>query len=470
VPKYGQKVAPNLNVRQICPNCRHDPPNIVEEYSKGDLVCADCGTILGDRIVDTRSEWRTFAGDEGGDDPSRVGDAGNPLLGNLMGTAISSQDDRSGQARDLQRAQARVNNLSNGANSLASLTAAFSRISERCEALQLPRNVVLRAQHIYKIAYEKKVVKPRNEKAVVAACIYFAGRDVGAERSLPEICRATVVHKKEFGQAISAVKIALTEERLAAGKALAGISSVERSADGLIARFINYLDLSVTIFNAAKHIVAEATVKADIEGRNPVSVAGGVLYFTCILFEIPISAKDIEKVATVRSSTIKLVCNRIARKLDVVIRPEWKTAHPAGYAHLVAMVTEPSAKPSRASTPKLNGDDVPPRLTGDDVPSSTLGSPDGSEKEKFEGSKKGGYPLQVKVNGHINGNGNGHGHVDEGNGDANPASTKNGTNGVNGHQQANGVNHNAHGMNGFSNDEPLVLVVNANGNGHGNGH
>lgn len=54
--QYGQPVVPNLAVRHLCPNCRTDPPNIVEEYSHGDLVCADCGTILGDRIVDTRSE------------------------------------------------------------------------------------------------------------------------------------------------------------------------------------------------------------------------------------------------------------------------------------------------------------------------------------------------------------------------------------------------------------------------------
>lgn len=37
-PKFGQPVLPNLNVRHLCPNCRTDPPNIVEEYSKGDLV------------------------------------------------------------------------------------------------------------------------------------------------------------------------------------------------------------------------------------------------------------------------------------------------------------------------------------------------------------------------------------------------------------------------------------------------
>ena len=83
----------NLNVTLMCPECK-DNPNIVEEFSSGDMVCGNCGMIppamippailrmtdshitglvLSDRIVDTRSEWRTFANDENGDDPSRVG-------------------------------------------------------------------------------------------------------------------------------------------------------------------------------------------------------------------------------------------------------------------------------------------------------------------------------------------------------------------------------------------------------------
>ena len=49
---------PDLAVRLICPECRDPHPNIREEFSSGDLVCADCGLVLGDRIVDTRSEWR----------------------------------------------------------------------------------------------------------------------------------------------------------------------------------------------------------------------------------------------------------------------------------------------------------------------------------------------------------------------------------------------------------------------------
>jgi transcription initiation factor TFIIB len=54
VPSFG----PDLAVRLICPECRDPNPNIVEEFSSGDLVCGTCGLVLGDRVVDTRSEWR----------------------------------------------------------------------------------------------------------------------------------------------------------------------------------------------------------------------------------------------------------------------------------------------------------------------------------------------------------------------------------------------------------------------------
>lgn len=46
-----------LGVKLHCPDCGpSDSPNIIEEFSSGDLVCGNCGLVLGDRIVDTRSE------------------------------------------------------------------------------------------------------------------------------------------------------------------------------------------------------------------------------------------------------------------------------------------------------------------------------------------------------------------------------------------------------------------------------
>lgn len=46
----------DLNLRLLCPDCKNDPPNLVEEFASGDLVCGDCGLVVGDKIIDTRSE------------------------------------------------------------------------------------------------------------------------------------------------------------------------------------------------------------------------------------------------------------------------------------------------------------------------------------------------------------------------------------------------------------------------------
>src|SRR6266702_277901 len=53
--------APDLSVRLICPDCRVPNTAIIEEFGAGDLVCRGCGQVHGDRVIDTRSEWRVRA-------------------------------------------------------------------------------------------------------------------------------------------------------------------------------------------------------------------------------------------------------------------------------------------------------------------------------------------------------------------------------------------------------------------------
>ena len=47
----------------VCPDCKENPQNLVEEFSAGDTICGSCGRVLAERTIDTRSEWRTFSND-----------------------------------------------------------------------------------------------------------------------------------------------------------------------------------------------------------------------------------------------------------------------------------------------------------------------------------------------------------------------------------------------------------------------
>lgn len=51
--QYGQPVAPNLAVHHLCPNCQTNPPNIIEEYSHGDLVSSRHQAVLTLRSAET---------------------------------------------------------------------------------------------------------------------------------------------------------------------------------------------------------------------------------------------------------------------------------------------------------------------------------------------------------------------------------------------------------------------------------
>jgi transcription initiation factor TFIIB len=53
----------------------HPNADLIEDHSAGDTVCSECGLVVGDRVIDVNSEWRTFTNDTDSKDMSRVGEA-----------------------------------------------------------------------------------------------------------------------------------------------------------------------------------------------------------------------------------------------------------------------------------------------------------------------------------------------------------------------------------------------------------
>lgn len=196
--------AENLNMSMICRDCKEFPPNLVEEFSSGDMVCGSCGLVLGDRIVDTRSEWRTFSNDDqGNDDPSRVGDGANPLLnGSQLQTTISFGDGGSGRSRELHRAQ----NKSTHDKATKGLLAAYKEIGAFCDAMHIPKNVSDTAKHLYKLVDDAKALKGKPQDVLSAGCIFIACRQCGVPRTFREVFAVTKVQKKEIGRTFKALE------------------------------------------------------------------------------------------------------------------------------------------------------------------------------------------------------------------------------------------------------------------------
>lgn len=311
----------NLNMKLMCPECRIFPPDIEERFSEGDLVCANCGLVLGDRIVDTRSEWRTFSNDDqGNDDPSRVGDAGNPLLDdNGLDTLIAQGAPGSNLGRDLSRAQ----NRSAHDKKDNTLQNAFSKITHMGEAYSLPKMVQDTAKQAFKLSYEDKRLKGKSTESLMAAAIFFACRHSGVARTFKEMWVLTKVPKKEIGRTFKIMEKLLLDVGIKTGQSSDEAQLMQTSATDLMRRFCSHLGLSSQATRAAERIAQSAKEEGVLAGRSPTSIAAAAIYFAAGLFGEGLTASKISATAGVSDGTIKTSYGLLWETREKLVDPEW---------------------------------------------------------------------------------------------------------------------------------------------------
>ncbi|EMR10843.1 transcription initiation factor IIB [Pneumocystis murina B123] len=309
----------NLNVRIICSDCKEDPPNLVEEFSSGDTVCGSCGLVVGDRIVDTRSEWRTFANDEGGDNQSRVGTSANPLLnGSQLDTIISTQDGGHGLSKTQGRSVAQKGEKN--------LVSAYREISAMCDAIHLPKSISDIAKQVFKKVDDSKALKGRSNESIISACIFIACRQGKAPRTFKEICALTNVPKKEIGRVFKSLQKMLTDDNLLSSNAGQGDDSYipsSTSPKDLMIRFCNRLSLPTSVQIAASELANRASAEGTLAGRSPISIAASGIYMASYLFQHPKLPREIAEVVGVSDSTIRNAYKSLYLEREKLIDPKW---------------------------------------------------------------------------------------------------------------------------------------------------
>ena len=345
-----QYAGPNLNLALICRDCKEDPPNLIEEFASGDMVCASCGLVLGERIVDSRSEWRTFANDDqGNDDPSRVGDAANPLLdGSQLTTNIALNDNLKGSkaANNLLRAA----NKHSGEKNDKALMAAYRDINAYCERIKIPKSISDSAKLIYKTVFDGKVLKGKSTEALVASSIFIACRQAKVPRTFREIYALTNVTKKEIGRTFKLVEnyLRTTNQREAMSSKNGKFSKgsiilspvINRLSQGgqvptyqatdatcakdLCTRFCSQLGLNEQKFiRTSIGLCEKVSSIGDLAGRSPLSLAAASVYMTSYLLGRAKSAKEVAGVCGVSDGTVRTAYKFLYQDRERLIEPSW---------------------------------------------------------------------------------------------------------------------------------------------------
>ena len=315
---------PNLNIVISCPECKVYPPKVVERFSEGDIVCALCGLVLSDRIVDTRSEWRTFSNDDqNGDDPSRVGEASNPLLDGTQLTTRIGPNTVGGDlkvVRELNKTQSRsvVDKRDND------LQAAYAKINMMCDAAELPKIVKDCAKEAYKLCFEERPLKGKSQESIMASVILVGCRRAKVGRSFKEILSLTNVRKKEIYKTFNIIKNLLKEKNATTFTNIdtTNISSGQSSAETFIPRFCSHLGLSVQIANSAEYIAKHCKDINVLAGKSPITIAASAIYMSIQLFNLNIPTSQVSHTLQVTEGTIKSGYKVLYEHKDRVVDPE----------------------------------------------------------------------------------------------------------------------------------------------------
>ncbi|KAJ9162272.1 TFIIB-domain-containing protein [Coniochaeta hoffmannii] len=315
----------DLNNILMCPDCKEFPPNLVEEFSSGDMVCDSCGLVVGDRIIDTRSEWRTFSNDDqNNDDPSRVGEGPNLLLeGSQLETTIAFDGGKG--SRNLSHTQ---NKLSKD-KATSNLLSAYREIGNLCDSINAGKVVSDSAKHIFKLVDDAKVLKGKSQEAIVAGCIFIACRHNNVPRTFREIFSLTRISKKEIGRVFKQLEAFLSKLDPAVVQSQSSNAAYtakgSTTADELCARYCSQLWFKnpQKMEKVSRELAGKTASVPDLAGRSPLSVAAACIYFASHLLGDIRTSKEIARVAGVSDGTIRTAYRFLWNARDTLVDPAW---------------------------------------------------------------------------------------------------------------------------------------------------
>jgi transcription initiation factor TFIIB len=330
MPGEEEEFQVDLNVVQLCPECQEEPPNIIEEFSSGDMVCGSCGLVVGGRLIDTRSEWRTFANDDhNSDDPSRVGDAANPLLeGSQLETSIAFSDSR------MHRQLARLQSQQTQNPGTKALQDAYRRVSELSDEFRLGHGIIDAGKHIYKVLHDVNFLKGKSVDVVVATCVFIAARQSKAARTFREVAQVAGVDKKDLGRMFKQVEKVLKngnkKNRIRGHLAIENFEGTSTTpASELVARFCDLAGFKAVakVEKISRSLTEQATGITALAGRSPPSLAAACIYMAgCIVGEVR-NARIIAEVANISEGTLKTAYKHLYPLRATLVKQEWLDLH-----------------------------------------------------------------------------------------------------------------------------------------------
>lgn len=289
-----------------CPEC--GSTQFYEDTTRGELVCAKCGLVLKEEMIDTGQEWRAFDTEQ----MSKRARGGAPLtftkhdkgltteIGKGLGELYKVPAKKRAQYYRLTKWHKRLIKSKD-----RNLSFALSELQRIVSFLNLPRPIHERIARYYEEAVNKGLVRGRSIESVIAALTYAVSREFGSPRTLDEIAESSGVEKREIGRTYRFIARELQVRILPADPMT------------FVPRFCSMLGLSDKVQAKAVEILRKAKKHDITSGKGPTGVAAAAIYIATVLVEEKRTQREVADIVGVTEVTIRNRYKELIEKLGI---------------------------------------------------------------------------------------------------------------------------------------------------------
>jgi len=290
-----------------CPSCGNE--KIITDTDSGEIICNKCGQVISDKLLDIGPEWRTFATDES-ERGTRIG-LPQSLARHDMGlSTIIGRTNRDASGNRLDPAmRVRMNRLATWDMRSQlhtprdrSLNQAFFLLDVLKDKLGLSDGIIEKTAYIYRKAQSRKLTRGRTVSGVLAAAIYIACREMGAQRTLDDIATACNIKRKELSKVFRMLHARLD------------LKIPPTDPMKCIAKVANKVKLSDKTKRKAAEIMSSVMKEGISAGKDPMGLAASVLYLSSIKNKDTITQSDIAQAAGVTEVTVRTRAKELRKK------------------------------------------------------------------------------------------------------------------------------------------------------------
>lgn len=286
--------------------------NIVMDYERGVIVCAETGEVIDENNILFAPEWRAFNADEwqkrahSGAISQTVHDTGLTTdigVRDIGNTLVSHREYmRILKLRYLNR-KVRVNKQDR------KLVEALSKLNHVCAVLNTPEQVKETAAVILKKIFF--VLQPRKDDLLPIALlsVILASRKHGIPIRVKQIINDFGITEDRYWKLLSEVHMKVD------------ISEFKSYNDprSFLPSIISNLKVSQRVHVLSSKIIESLKKKGLVEGKDPAGIAAAVVYIAAIVLDEKKTQKEVAKAANVTEVTVRNRYRDIIDKITITV-------------------------------------------------------------------------------------------------------------------------------------------------------